>query len=177
MGRLEAQAALAAVGQGKALLGYQATRDQVLEQLQQSEALHLACHAESDAEDPLESRLLLARQTYLTAAEIRDLSLAKLRLTVLSGSLTARSDAQYLPDETLSIAFAFLHAGVPSVIGSLWQVNDESTTHLMDRVYKACKAGQSPADALRAAASTLAADPLLPFSHTMHWSPFVLYGW
>src|SRR6266478_4747046 len=51
----------------------------------------------------------------------------------------------------VELAQAFFHAGTPSVVGSLWNVNDASTALLMKRVYANLKTGMPKAAALREA--------------------------
>ena len=62
--------------------------------------------------------------------------LANLRLIVLSACQTSIIDFQSLPDEVLGLPIGLLQAGVPSVIGTLWSVNDRSTALLMTRFYE-----------------------------------------
>jgi CHAT domain-containing protein len=80
-------------------------------------------------------------------------------MVVLSACQTAFTDFRHLPDEVVGLLAGFLQAGVPSVIGSLWSVNDRSTALLMTRFYELYLHGdtvagippQSPARALRLA--------------------------
>jgi CHAT domain-containing protein len=73
--------------------------------------------------------------------------IAKVSSTVLRGG--AGSNPQTLPD--ISFPSGFLYAGSPSVVSSLWAVNDLSTAFLTVKFYQNLKAGQSVAVALNSA--------------------------
>lgn len=147
----EARIVKASFDEGPPLVLEEATRDAVIKGLKDAAVLHLACHGVHDANDPLASKLLLAQGTTLTARDIYKLALSHVRLAVLSACRSATADATHIPDENLSLSTAFLGAGVPSVIGTLWQVDDRATGLLMSELYRLCKQGMAPADALRLA--------------------------
>jgi len=81
------------------------------------------------------------------------------RLVVLSACQTAITDARRLPDEAIGLPAGLLQAGVPGVIGTLWSVDDLSTTLLMTQFYAYHRRGDpatgegpmAPAAALRRA--------------------------
>jgi CHAT domain-containing protein len=54
-------------------------------------------------------------------------------------------------DELLGLARGFLRAGTPSLVVSLWMVNDKSTAQLMYRFYQGLQARLTKASALREA--------------------------
>jgi CHAT domain-containing protein len=75
----------------------------------------------------------------------------------------------------IGLTRAFLYAGTPSVVVSLWQVQDRSTAELMVRFYRHLKNGQpSKAEALRQAQLELIRHGT--FAHPYYWAPFVLVG-
>jgi CHAT domain-containing protein len=63
---------------------------------------------------------------------------------------------------------------VPSVVASLWQINDKATAELMARFYDEIARGRAPAAALREAQLALSRDPR--WSHPYYWAAFTLYG-
>jgi CHAT domain-containing protein len=75
-------------------------------------------------------------------------------------------------DELLGLARGFLRAGTPSLVVSLWMVNDQSTAQLMCRFYEALRTGTSKANALRQAILEVKA----AFPHPYYWAPFILLG-
>ncbi|WP_201363975.1 CHAT domain-containing protein [Dictyobacter formicarum] len=124
------------------ILGAQATRQRVLEQLQQAWYAHLALHGEYVPYDPQSSRLIFAgdesmpeTECTLTLREALDgrVNLHGLRLLVLSACETSVIDIERVPDEGLGLASGFLQAGVAGVVAALWQVNDRATYLLMTR--------------------------------------------
>jgi CHAT domain-containing protein len=124
------------------------------------------------------SSLLLAahdeRDGFLNAAEIASLDLSRTYIAVLSACETAVSESTGGSIDLGSITNAFLSAGVPSVIGSLWQVEDEATTVLMLQFYKRfLEVGAG--EALRQAMLELKKSPR--FEHPFFWAAFTLYGW
>jgi CHAT domain-containing protein len=75
-------------------------------------------------------------------------------------------------DELIGLARGFFSAGAPSVLVSLWNVDDDSTARLMGMFYCRLRAGDRPAAALRYAQRELLRKQPYPF----FWSPFVLLG-
>ena len=55
---------------------------------------------------------------------------------MLSACQTAIQDFANLPDEAIGLPGGLTQAGVPSVLGTLWSVNDASTALLMVRFYE-----------------------------------------
>jgi CHAT domain-containing protein len=78
-------------------------------------------------------------------------------------------------DELIGLARGFFAAGAPSLVVSLWTVDDEAAARLMRLFYARLLAGDLPGAALRAAQRELLAgngDDAHPF----FWAPFVLMG-
>jgi CHAT domain-containing protein len=114
--------------------------------------LHFATHAELKQEDPLSSAILLARDDKedgrLEVREIFGMEL-KADLVVLSGCETGLGKLS-TGDELVGLTRAFIYAGTPSVMASLWKVDDSSTAHLMSNFYRNLKT-MSKVEALRQA--------------------------
>ncbi len=115
--------------------------------------VHFACHGSFAADDPEQSGLQLADDRRLTVQDIvRQLRLSANRWVALSACETAMVDVQQLPDEFVGLPAAFLQAGAPGVIATLWSVYDQPTVRLMPRVYQQhLTKGSTPAAALREA--------------------------
>ncbi|NEQ63618.1 MAG: CHAT domain-containing protein, partial [Moorea sp. SIO4A1] len=109
---------------------------------------HFSCHGYFNPESPVESALLLAEvktkqivqdktteDGFLTLGEIFGLKLEQCRLVTLSACETGLIDFQNSSDEYIGLPSAFLVAGSPAVVCSLWAVNDLSTTLLMIKFY------------------------------------------
>jgi CHAT domain-containing protein/Tfp pilus assembly protein PilF len=137
--------------------------------------VHIAAHAELNTSSPLFSRIILAEDKNDTGAlsvhEVYKLDLSETSLVVLSACET-QLGAQSEGDDVVGLNRAFIYAGTPTVIASLWTVDDESTSHLMKAFYTHLKGGMSKAEALRAAQS----DTRKKYPHPYYWSAFVLAG-
>ena len=75
-------------------------------------------------------------------------------------------------DDLLGFMRGFLYAGARSLLLSLWNVNDESTTALMGYFYREWQKGAAKSRALRSA--MLSVRDELP--HPFYWAPFILVG-
>lgn len=67
-----------------------------------------------------------------------------------------------------------MYAGAPTLVSSLWSVNDEATSLMMQSFYKHLKQGMSKAEALRAAQVDLRGNA--KYAHPYYWAAFVLTG-
>lgn len=140
------------------LSGMDASRERILAALPGKNHLLLSCHARYHWGTPSLSALLLAGDDSLTLAEVQATAgaLGHLRLVFLSACESGISEVMQTPDELLGFPTAFLVAGAPAVIASLWRVNDVSTAFLARRFYDRLLGGSaSMAQALRLAALDL----------------------
>jgi CHAT domain-containing protein len=139
----------------------------------QAEVLHLATHGTWDAQDSLKNHLKLSNDEKLDQEEIFNLALENTSLVTLSACSTAlgeNKDIEYVA----SLAEAFWIAGSRTVIASLWQVSDDSTSLLMTQFYRELKNGKPKGAALRDAQLLVRKDPR--FAHPYYWSGFLLFG-
>jgi CHAT domain-containing protein/predicted negative regulator of RcsB-dependent stress response len=74
----------------------------------------------------------------------------------------------------LGVSRAFLYAGAASVVVSLWQVADASTSDLMVRFYRHLSQGADKAEALRLSKLELIREGR--YDHPYYWAPFILIG-
>ena len=103
--------------------------------------------------------------------EVYRLDLKKADLVVLSSCQT-QLGKQSLGDDIVSLNRAFIYAGTPTVIASLWSVKEQPTAELMIAFFKNLKNGMSKAAALQAAqVQTRAKNP-----NPYFWAGFVLTG-
>jgi CHAT domain-containing protein len=78
--------------------------------------------------------------------------------------------------EVLSLARPFLAAGVPAVVASLWEVEDEPTARLLTAFHRHLRGGESALAALRSAQRELLADPDPALRSPAYWAAFELFG-
>jgi CHAT domain-containing protein len=135
--------------------------------------IHFATHGLVSEIRPSDSSLVLAEGNgedgYLRAAEIYGLELTA-DLVVLSGCSTARG--RLTGDGVFGLPRAFIYAGTPSVVASLWDVSDQATAFLMDRFYAELLRSGHKAGALR----TAQLETRRRYPHPAVWAPFVLIG-
>jgi CHAT domain-containing protein len=149
--------------------GEAATLDAVREHAPAADVLHLACHGYFRPDNPLFSALRLA-DGWLTVRDAYDLRL-NCTLVTLSACDTGLN-AVTPGEELLGLVRGFLAAGAPSLLVSLWPVDDATTAQFMRHFYTAWLAGAGLAEAHRSAQRTVLASAPHPF----FWSPFVLFG-
>ncbi|MFQ5605986.1 MAG: CHAT domain-containing protein, partial [bacterium] len=110
---------------------------------------------------------------YLQTYEVYNLDL-NADLAVLSGCNTGLGRLSR-GEGLMGMSRAFLYAGVPSLVASLWPVNDESTAELMKHFYHNLRMGLPKNRALQKAKLALSRsedwkrDPF-------YWGAFVLIG-
>jgi len=175
----ETRAEAAAVGD-VVLLGADATEARLVEALAARErwrSVHLACHAAIDPERLDRSSLAVTvgagGDGHLTAQEVFRLRVPA-DLVVLSACETGRGKA-YGAEGVVGFTRAFLHAGAPRVIVSLWRVEDRATRVLMEEFYAAWKTGGvSTAEALRRAQAKVASTE--GWEHPRYWAAWQLWG-
>ena len=115
---------------------------------------HFAGHGHYDWDDPLSSDLLFANGEQLSLADLfaETLSMPATMLAVLSACETNITNPEDLADEYLGLASGFLFAGTPSVVSTLWTVDDISTSLLIQQFYQShFNQGLHASQALRAA--------------------------
>jgi CHAT domain-containing protein/Tfp pilus assembly protein PilF len=131
--------------------------------------LHLACHGQFRPDNPLFSSLRLG-DGWLTVRDTYNLDL-RCGLAALSACETGVNEVAP-GDELIGLARGFFSAGAPTLLLSLWTVDDEATAELMTSFYKLLLAGHPPATALRGAQlKQLETEP-----HPFFWSPFMIVG-
>ncbi|MCJ1405540.1 hypothetical protein MMC11_008768 [Xylographa trunciseda] len=119
------------------------TASEVLQQLEQSDATHFACHGSSDSQDPARSALILQKREQASGEPIQDLLTVEQLLTkswpsqlaFLSACSTAENSAAPLADEIIHLASSFLIAGFSHVIGAMWPADDEVCTNIAKSFY------------------------------------------
>jgi CHAT domain-containing protein len=137
------------------LTGMDATPSSFLEVAPKFQVIHMAVHGISDAGNPSQSMFIMSSGPFeksgaLYARDIRNLRLRSTRLVVLNacGSVGTHIGKT----EGLSgLASSFLQAGVPTVVGTLWRVEDTRAQSFALLLHKWVRKGLGSASALRSA--------------------------
>lgn len=154
------------------LIGNKATFDALIERLPNARVVHLATHGILDKDQPDRSYLQLADGYRLDVVDISTMSLTETDLAVLSAceSGIGKDGLEYA-----TLARAFAHARVPTVVASLWPVDDEATKRLMVEFHRLLDKGidvfRALADAQRQVLKQGA-----PYDNPAAWAAFVPFG-
>ena len=115
--------------------------------------LHLAMHTVIDNENPLYSKLVFTpgadkkEDGLLNAYELYNMDIGSC-LIVLSACNTGCGKL-YRGEGTMSLARAFIYAGCPGIVMTLWTVDDNSGAALMRNFYSKLAVGMTKDEALR----------------------------
>jgi CHAT domain-containing protein len=151
------------------LLGVDATRDAFVRRLGQYNVVHFAGHANGGSEA---NALLFAGpsdSSRLAAGEIAELRLPGTQLVVLAACGTMFEVSRHV-EWTATLAHAFLAAGVPAVVGTLWPIEDSASAELFDHFHVAFATRHDPAEALRSAQLRMISDANPRFRHPSSWA-------
>ncbi|MCC2695758.1 CHAT domain-containing protein [Nodularia sp. LEGE 04288] len=137
----------------EALIGNKALKSDILQQMPKARLIHFATHGLLNINKlVVPGAIALAPSGddsgLLTSSEILDLDL-NAELVVLSACDTGRGIIN--SDGVIGLSRCLFLAGVPSVILSLWEVQDSSTKVLMIEFYRNLHRGMNKAQALRQA--------------------------
>lgn len=149
--------------------------------------IHFAAHAEAKAQDPLDSAIILSPSNVAPGnissgnvsgntgyrLDARRIINVPLHADLVTLSACRSSGARtYAGEGLVGLTWAFLLAGSRNVVAGLWDVDDESTSRLMDRFYAGIAKGIDPAEALRAAQLDLLHGD---YPRPANWGPFQCY--
>ena len=152
----------------------ESTRLRFQDEAPNCQLIHVAAHGDYKADSPLFSGLYL-EDGLLTTLDIFNMRLSA-SLVTLSACQTGRNVVSG-GDELFGLSRAFLSAGTESLILSLWAVEDQSTTTLMQMLYNNLLSGQDKAAALQnAQLSLMSGNDGLAAMHPYYWAPFFLIG-
>jgi CHAT domain-containing protein len=164
-------------------VGKEATISEFLELARHNAIVHLALHAVVNTRAPHQSALLLARASdtdrgVLEAQELlRRAKLDRTRLVILSACSTA-SGAPVGPEGVGPLVRPLLAAGVPSVLGTLWRVNDATAQQVLVSFHQHFQSGSDAAVALRnTQRKLLGPDTRTPLlKRAITWAPYQVIG-
>ncbi|PKN77361.1 MAG: hypothetical protein CVU52_00825 [Deltaproteobacteria bacterium HGW-Deltaproteobacteria-10] len=152
----------------------EATKNKVREMFGNYDIVHFATHGLFVEDAPMYSGLLLAAgpegSGRLTASEIFKLRF-KGRAIIMSACKTALGLSS-TGTEIVGLNRAFLYAGSPSVVATLWNIDDKSTAIFMENFYKNLKKNEDIADSLKNAQIEMIRRGYEPYD----WAAFTLTG-
>lgn len=170
-----------------AYLGDKALEQLVWELGPNAGIVHIASHGTYNPISPLFSRVSLASSGegkydgLLEVREVYNLNLHNATLVTLSACETnlpsyakLREGVISVGDDIVGLNQAFIYAGTPSILATLWRVEDNATKHLMVAFYNYFDQGYSKGEALRQAQLEVLQNSKT--AHPYFWAGFVLTG-
>lgn len=160
------------------LLGERATIAEFMARAPHSAVIHIASHALVNAAHPSHSVIVLAQSGgdpgLLDAARLltTKTKLQDTRLVVLSACSSA-GGLPIGPEGVAPLVRPLIAAGVPAVIGSLWDVNDATAKELLVSFHRHYDEGIDAAAALRAAQVQM----LRNKKNSLAWAAFEVIGY
>ena len=165
----EAQSVAALLPKSSLHVGDRATSSVLREEGPQSGLLHLATHGIYRQDNPMFSGIRLG-DGYLNLYDLYQMRLDA-RLVTLSGCATGMNFVA-AGDELLGLQRGLFCAGATTLLLSLWDVHDQSTSQLMQFFYRDFLRTGNMAGALQHAMQELRREN----PHPYFWAPFVLVG-
>lgn len=161
---------------GEYLLGQEGTKREFIDNAKFYDVLHLAIHGEADSLDRYQSSLIFngVNDNILKTSDLYVAGL-QARLAVLSACESGIGEINK-GEGTFSIARGFALVGVPSIVMSLWKVNDKEASKLMSSMYSNLLNGESIDFALTNAKRDYLVNSEQYTSHPYYWSAFVSLG-
>ena len=157
-----------------------ATKENFLKALNQFPIIHLATHAMADMNDPTASYIAfypasgMRSEDCLFLGELYGLRMDSCQLVIISACETGKG--QLVSNEgVMSFARAFLYAGCPSTVNSLWKADDKSTSEILKQFHYYLQQGYSKSKALQQAKlDFIHKNPL--YRNPSYWSHLILTG-
>ncbi|MEO8378375.1 MAG: CHAT domain-containing protein [Acidobacteriota bacterium] len=162
-------------------MGEQATVPELLRLSAESTIVHIAAHGIANAEVPSRSYLLLApteNDTGVIDAErlLKELRLTRTRLVVLSACSSA-GGTPVGPEGLAPLVRPLIAAGVPGIVGTLWDVSDSlATEDLLVRFHHYYRDGEDADNALRLAQMDMLGHSSKGHQAVWAWSAYQMNG-
>lgn len=161
------------------LIGHDATETRFKQLAPDAQIIHIAAHQLIDDDQPLSTKIILARDDDDPSNDgmlnLRELYHMKLHadLAVLSACQTGKGGRNMMGESFTSIAHGFYLAGVPSLVTTMWNIEDKESSELMTLFYKNLRRGQSKSEALSQAKRQMLQSGK---RHPYYWAGFILQG-
>jgi len=164
---------------GKSLVGQEATETNFKNLVADYSIIHLATHAVLDDQDADRSRLHFSPGDSLEDGQLHAYELFSMNIPASLVTLSACNTGTgklHKGEGVMSLSRAFAYAGCPSMVTSLWQAQDRSTSTLMKYFYEYLSEGKNKADALTLAKLRYLNESDKVKSLPYYWSGFILVG-
>jgi len=165
---------------GSVYRGEQADETRFKNSVSEFNIIHLAMHTVIDDKNPMQSKMIFKPNNdtiddgYLNTYEIYELEL-QAQMVVLSACNTGSGKINR-GEGIMSLARGFIYAGVPSIVMTLWNVDDKSGANIMTLFYENLNKGMSKDIALQQAKLTYLNNSSPLHSHPYFWAAYVDIG-
>lgn len=163
---------------GQSLLAAQATEERFKAEAAHHKIIHLGTHTEINTTSPMLSRLILSKSEredgYLHAYEIYNLPL-RAELAVLTACETGVGK-ESSSEGVLSMAHGFAYAGCPSLVMSLWEIDEKTSAQVIESFYENLSNGMAKNKAIRQAKLDYLNNAKGELKNPYYWSGLVLFG-
>jgi CHAT domain-containing protein len=140
--------------------------------------LHLAMHTMIDDENPMYSKLAFEQSEgdngLLNTYELYNMQINS-QLSVLSACKTG-SGKLVKGEGMLCLARGFMYAGCPSLVMTLWEINDKSGSELMKSFYGYLSEGKAKDEALRLAKIDYISNSDNLKANPYYWAGYINFG-
>lgn len=159
---------------GKSLLNSEANTTNFLKEAKDFAILHISSHAQIDKKLKVASIDFFDKSLYFSQIEQEQF---ETQLLVLSACETGIGK-QEAGEGTLSLSKAFAYSKIPSIISSLWKVNEESSLEIFNSFYENIQAKKSISTSLRDAKLAYLNNPEIAEEKKQpyYWASFILLG-
>jgi tetratricopeptide (TPR) repeat protein len=169
---------LGRMGGTRVFTGVEATESAVKNHASGCRVIHIGTHGIIDDGSPLFSKLVFAKDSledgYLHTYEIYGQRLDA-DLAVLSACESGTGNLSS-GEGVLSLAHAFTHAGCPSVLMSLWKIDERSSAQILERFYEYLMDGYSKSTSLRKAKLDYLASAPPELRAPYYWAGLIIMG-
>lgn len=168
---------------GNFFLNDRASKQLFISQAKEHKIIHIGTHAESNNLSPELSRLIFAKKivssnTYdensLYSYEIYNIDLSS-NLAILTACETGKPSYQ-AGEGMISLAHAFNYAGSESILTSLWEIDEESSTEIVHLFYENLADGMPKDEALQKAKLNYLETAVGRSTAPQYWAGLVLIG-
>lgn len=161
--------------------GLAARESKIVEEIPSANVLYFSTHAIANADDPLRSKLVLAKELgeqiedgYLHAYELFGLKLDA-DLAILNACESGIGNLQ-AGEGMISLAYSLQFAGCRSTALSLWKVDEKVNTQITATFLKNLQKGYSKSEAMRQAKLSYLQESDEPLSHPFYWAGMIHMG-
>ncbi|KAF9000875.1 CHAT domain-containing protein [Cyathus striatus] len=160
--------------------GKKATVDNVVQRMERSNWIHLACHAIQDPKHPTKSGFYFHDGT-LELSTLIAKQLPQADFAFLSACETGTGDEK-LPEEAVHLAAGVLQAGYRSVVATMWAIDDNYAPMVAEKMYSYLLEKSNPpnsvdaAHALQEAAKEVRKQMGNSDTSFLTWVPFIYIG-